>query len=45
MKSNFRDSIIAPQRFLGLDSSYPMIRAERKYCPARSSFKDDRIQF
>ena len=45
MKSNFRDSVVAPQRFLGLSSDYPMIRAETKYCPARSSFNNGKIQF
>lgn len=27
MKSNFRDTIVAPQRFVGLASDYPSLRA------------------
>lgn len=37
MKSNFRDTITFPMRFLGLRPDYPFLRAEQKFCPAKSS--------
>ena len=45
MKSNFRDTVVAPQRFVGLTSDYPMLRAETKYTPARSNISDGKIKF
>lgn len=45
MKSNFRDSVVAPQRFLGFDAHYPMLRAETKYCPARSTIQHNKLEF
>jgi hypothetical protein len=45
MKSNFKDSIMAPMRFLGLQSDYPLLRAEKKFCPAKIITKEDKLFF
>jgi molecular chaperone DnaK (HSP70) len=45
MKSNFKDTISYPARFLGLRPDYPMLRSEKKFCPAKCITKDDRIAF
>ena len=45
MKSNFRDTVTAPQRFLGLDADYPLLRAETKFCPARSNLSSGKVMF
>ena len=45
MKSHFRDTVVAPQRFVGLNSDYPLLRAETKYSPARSNISEGRIKF
>lgn len=45
IKSNFKDTVVAPMRFLGLDVDYPFIRAETKFSPASSNFSDDKLKF
>lgn len=45
MKSHFRDTVVAPQRFVGLNADYPLLRAETKYSPARSNIGDGRVKF
>lgn len=45
MKSNFRDTVVAPQRFVGLTPEYPMLRAETKYSPARSNLSEGKVKF
>lgn len=45
MKSNFRDTIVAPQRFIGLPTDYPMLRAETKHCPCKYDLASGKIQF
>ena len=45
MKSNFKDTISYPNRFLGLKPDYPMLRTEKKFCPAKCVNKEDRIAF
>jgi hypothetical protein len=45
MKSNWRDTIAFPMRFLGLKHDYPFLRAEKKFCPAKCNPKDDKIAF
>ena len=45
MKSNFKDTIVAPMRFLGLDVNYPLLRAESKFTPAKTVHNSNRISF
>lgn len=45
MKSNFKDTISYPARFLGLPHDYPMLRSEKKFCPAKCLTKDGRVAF
>jgi heat shock 70kDa protein 4 len=45
MKSNFKDTVTYPGRFLGLSSEYPFLKAEQKFCPAKCIAKDDKIAF
>jgi molecular chaperone DnaK (HSP70) len=45
MKSNFRDTIVAPQRFVGLSGEYPDLRAETKYCSVKYDLSSGRLQF
>ena len=45
MKSNFRDTVTYPTRFVGLGSEYPFLRAEKRFCPGRCINKDDKIAF
>ena len=45
MKSNFKDTVSYPARFLGLRPDYPMLRSEKKFCPAKCITKDDKIAF
>lgn len=45
MKSNFRDTVSFPSRFLGLTPEYPFLRAEQKFCPAKCLPKDNKIAF
>lgn len=45
MKSNFKDTIVSPMRFLGLDAHYPLLRAETKYTPAKTVQDNNRIKF
>lgn len=45
MKSNFKDSIAAPMRFMGLSADYPALRHEKKYCPAKCVDKEGKIAF
>jgi len=45
MKSNFKDTVSSPNRFLGLKPDYPFLRAEKKFCPAKCVNKDDKIAF
>lgn len=35
MKTNFRDTIVYPTRFLGLHNEYPKLPQESKYIPAK----------
>jgi len=44
MKSNFKDTIVSPMRFLGLDAHYPLLRAESKFTTAKTT-NNDRIRF
>ena len=45
MKSNFKDTVSFPARFLGLRPDYPLLRSEKKFCPAKCVNKDDRVAF
>jgi len=45
MKSNFKDTIASPMRFLGLDIHYPLLRAETKFTPAKTTNHNNRISF
>ncbi len=45
MKSNFKDTVVSPMRFLGLDVSYPLLRAETKFSPAKTTNNDNRVRF
>ena len=45
MKSNFKDTIVSPMRFLGLDVHYPMLRAETKFTPAKTVQHNNRFAF
>jgi heat shock 70kDa protein 4 len=45
MKSNFKDTIVAPMRFLGLDSEYPLLRSETRFSPATSNKSEGRLTF
>jgi molecular chaperone DnaK (HSP70) len=45
MKSNFKDTVTFPSRFLGLSPEYPLLRAEKKFCTAKFVQKDDKIAF
>ncbi len=45
MKSNFKDTIVSPMRFLGLDAHYPLLRAETKFTPAKTLQHENRIFF
>jgi hypothetical protein len=45
MKSNFRDTIVAPQKFVGLPTDYPNIRSELKHCPCKYDLGSGKIQF
>lgn len=45
MKSNFRDTIVAPQRFVGLGVNYPHLRAETRHCPAKNDISSGKLQF
>ena len=45
MKSNFRDTVVAPQRFVGLSTDYPMLRAQTKFSPGRSNIADGKLKF
>jgi molecular chaperone DnaK (HSP70) len=45
MKSNFKDTVSYPARFLGLNPEHPWLRAEKKFCPAKCVTKDGRIAF
>lgn len=45
MKSNFKDTVTFPSRFLGLSPDYPFLKAEQKFCPAKCATKDDKLAF
>lgn len=45
MKSNFKDTISYPSRFLGLRPENPFLRAEKKFVPAKCVTKDDKVAF
>lgn len=45
MKSNFRDTVVAPQRFVGLSVDYPHLHAETKHCPAKNTTESGQLQF
>ena len=45
MKSNFRDTIVAPQRYVGLSVDYPHLRAETKHTPCKNDVGSGRLQF
>jgi len=45
MKSNFRDTIVAPMRFLGLEAEYPLLRSETRFSPASSNRSDGKLKF
>ena len=45
MKSNFRDTVVAPNRFLGLSPDYPLLRAETKFCPAKTNLSSGKVMF
>ena len=45
MKSNFKDTIVSPMRFLGLDAHYPLLGAERKFTPAKCINHNNRVWF
>lgn len=45
MKSNFKDTVVAPMRFLGLDTQYPLLRAETKFSPAKTTANEGRVRF
>lgn len=43
MKSNFRDTIVAPQKFVGIPANYPNVRSELKHCPCKYDLSSGRI--
>lgn len=45
MKSNFRDTIVAPQRFVGLPTDYQHLRSETKHCPCKYDISTGKMQF
>lgn len=45
MKSNFKETIVSPMRFLGLEANYPLLKAETKFTPAKTTTNDGRIRF
>jgi heat shock protein 4 len=45
MKSNFKDTVSYPARFLGLTPDHPMLKAEKKFCPAKCTTKENRVAF
>lgn len=45
MKSNFKDTVVAPMRFLGLEVDYPLLRSETRFSPAPSNRSDDKLKF
>ena len=45
MKSNFRHSVLYPLRFAGLSTDYPMLRAETKFCPAKTNISSGKLRF
>lgn len=45
MKSNFRDTVVAPQRFVGLPADYPQLRSETKHCPCKYDISSGKIKF
>lgn len=45
MKTNFKDTIVSPMRYLGLDPHYPMLKAESKFTPAKTVQHNNRIGF
>jgi molecular chaperone DnaK (HSP70) len=45
MKSNFKDTVSYPSRFLGLRPDYSLLKSEKKFCPAKCVTKDDKIAF
>jgi heat shock protein 4 len=45
MKSNFKDTVSYPSRFLGLRPDNPFLRAEKKFVPAKCVTKDDKVAF
>lgn len=45
MKSNFKDTVTYPLRFLGLTPQYPFLRSEQKFCPAKCTTQDNKIAF
>lgn len=36
MKTNFRDTVSYPTRFLGLPNDFPLLREQTKFVPAKS---------
>jgi heat shock protein 4 len=45
MKSNFKETIVSPMRFLGLEATYPLLKSETKFTPAKTTTNDGRIRF
>jgi len=45
MKSNFKDTVTFPSRFLGLRPDHPLLRSETKFCPAKCTIKEDKVAF
>lgn len=45
MKSNFRDTVVAPMRFLGLEAEYPLLRSETRFSPASSNRSEGNLRF
>lgn len=45
MKSNFRDTIVSPQKFVGIPADYPNIRSELKHCPCKYDLGSGKIEF
>jgi molecular chaperone DnaK (HSP70) len=45
MKSNFKDTVSFPSRFLGITPDNPFLRSEKKFCPAKCITKENKIAF
>ena len=45
IKSNFKNSVISPMRYLSLQSGSEDTLKELEFCPCKSSFEDENLKF